>query len=226
MPIAIQAKKGFITLGICASVSLAGYGLCYLIRMPAVTIDRLVPSTLTTNASGPAFGLFLTVFILLYAFAFFPVTVQFTIREIKTAPWAIITAGSCLLVSLILEIVNNLPALAVAVYPVKMASISPEVLIHFKQVETLHYLALDVAGFSLAYAAIFVYAFVYRKSNKLLAVTILVSLATLLASIITLWFAPRAALLLLVISVFAYVPVPVWMAKKAVARPATIGLIS
>ncbi len=76
-------------------------------------------------------------------------------------------------ISLLLEISNNLPALA---------QIPPEVHLYLRQQEMLRYLAFDVSRFSQAYAAIFVYALVYFRPHRWLAYTIFASLG--------LWFAP------------------------------------
>jgi len=83
-------------------------------------------------------------------------------------------------------------------------------------VETIKYLAFDVVGFAFAYLAFFIYALVFFKSDKVMSYTIIGSIVTFIANIPFLWFAPNGAVVLMVISVFAFALVPIYLARMAV----------
>jgi hypothetical protein len=203
-------KKGFFNFGILTAISLVGYGLSYLIVMPEVNPDKFVPSELGNAAGSPSwFGPILAVFILLYAFSFMPISVYFTIKQYRVSPQALVFACCLLGISLIIETINNLPILAASIYPGQLASISPDILLYLKQIETVRYLSFDITGFSLAYIAIFIYAIVYFKAHKLLAYLVFGSIVLFLTSFACLWFAPNAAVVMMAISVFAFSAVPV-----------------
>ncbi len=210
-------KKGFLALGALAAVGLLGYGLTYVIMMPQISPDRFVPQTagISPNiASG--FSTTLAAFVLLYAFAFLPVTVMFTVKKYSTNPHALVLAGSLIGLSLVIEIISNLPTLAAWAYPGRMANIPPDVSLYMRQVDTLRFLSYDVAGFTLVYAAFFCYALAYFKTHRALSYTILGSIVAFIANVPFLWIAPSAAIILMAISVFALAAVPIFMARMAV----------
>ncbi len=211
-------RKGYLVLGCLAAIGLAGYGLAYIIVMPAVDPGGFIPQEAGATGGAPAgFGIWLAAFILLYAFAFLPVVVLFTIRQYKTNPYALVPGGCLMCLSLIIEIINNLPLLAAGIQPVRLAEIPVEVALYLRQMETIRYLSFDVAGFSLAYAAIFVYALVYFKTQRLLAYVILGSIALFILNVPCLWFSPNAAVILMALSVLAFAFVPVrlaWLAAE------------
>ncbi|MCL5997294.1 MAG: hypothetical protein M1546_14745 [Chloroflexi bacterium] len=114
-------KKGFLLLGVLATAGLAGYGLTYIIVLPSVSPDAFVPTTLETGAGTPAqFGTLQTVFVLLYAFSFLPVSVMFTVKRYSANPYALVFAGCLISISLFIQILNSLPALAAQIYPGKL----------------------------------------------------------------------------------------------------------
>lgn len=210
-------KKGFLLLGILSSIGLVGYGLSYLFVMPEVNPERFVPSVLETGTTNAVwFGPALAICILLYAFTLLPVSVIFTVKKYQRNLYALVFSCCILGTSLLIEIVNNLPFLAAGIYPGKLVSISPDILLYLKQVETIRYLSFDVAGFTLAYIAIFIYAVVYFKSHKLLAFTVFGSIVLFLASFACLWFAAELAVVMMAVSVFAFAPVPVMLTRIAV----------
>jgi hypothetical protein len=185
--------------------------------MPEVNPGNLVPAALENSSGRPGwFAPVLAACILLYAFTFFPVMVMFTVKKFRKNPYALIMSCSILGISLLLEIVNNLPILATSIYQGQLAGVSSTTLLYLKQIETLHYLAYDVAGFTLAYIAIFIYAIVYFKTQKLLAYSIFTSIAVFLASVPLMKLAPEAAVICLAVSVFTFSPVPVFLARQAV----------
>lgn len=79
-----------------------------------------------------------------------------------------------------------------------------------------NYLFLDVVGFSLIYAAILIYAVVYFGTHRRLSYTIVSSIALFIANVPCLWFAPKAAIILMVLSILALAPVPIFLARKAI----------
>ena len=210
-------KKGFLVLGILAAVGLLGYGLSYVIVMPHISPDGFVPQTVgTSSRTASGFSTLLAACVLLYAFAFLPVTTLFTIKKYSTHPYAMVLAGCLISTSSVIEIINNLPIIAAWVYPGKLASISPDVLLYMRQMETLRFLAYDVAGFSLAYAAFFCYALVYFRTRRALSYAILGSIVAFIANVPFLWVAPNVAIILMAISIFAFASVPIFLARMAV----------
>ncbi len=209
-------QKGFLALGVLAAVGLVGYGLAYIIVMPKVSPGGFVPTTLGTSASASSgFGTILAVFVLVYAFALLPVNIMFTIKNYRTSPCALVFACCLTSLSLVIEILNNLPLIAVGIYPGQLTSISSDVLLYLRQVETIRWLSYDVTGFTLAYVAIFVYALVYFRSQRRLSYTILGSIALFVANVPCLWFAPNAAVILMALSIFAFALVPIYLARMA-----------
>jgi hypothetical protein len=210
-------KKSILVLGIISSIGIIGYGLSYIIKMPAVSPDGFVPKTLGNNSSTTfGFGNILALFILMYAFAFFPVNIMFTIKKYRTNPYALIIASSLITISLIVEIINNLPLFAAGLFLGKLESVSPDIQLYLRQMETIKYLAFDVVGFALAYLAFLIYAIVFFKSDKVLSYTIIGSVFMFIVNIPFLWFAPIVAVILMVISIFAFALVPIYLARMAI----------
>ena len=209
-------RKGYLVLGGLTAIALVGYGLSYVIAMPQVSPGGFVPTTSSNAGSGLLFGAVQGICILLYAFAFLPVNVMFTIKRHRDNPYALVFAACLLGVSLLLELVNNLPLVMARVYPVTLQNIPPDVALYLRQVETIRYLSYDVTGFTLAYAAILVYALVYFQSHRLLAYTSIASIILFVANVPCLWFAPNLAVILMSISVFAFAPVPILLARMAI----------
>jgi len=209
-------RKGFLALGVLAAVGLVGYGLACIIVMPQVSPGAFVPTTLDTRAGTPPhFGTVQAAFVLLYAFAFLPVSVLFTVKRYRRNPYALVLAGSLIGASFLIEIFNNLPLVALGIYPGKLAYVSTDILLYLRQVETIKYLSYDVAGFTLAYVAVFVYALVYSTSHRLLSSTMIGSIVLFIANVPCLWFAPSLAVILMSMSIFALAPVPIFLARMA-----------
>jgi hypothetical protein len=185
--------------------------------MPQINPDSFVPTTLKNRDTiSLSFGTILAVFILVYAFALLPVAIMFTIKKYSVSPYALVLACSLIGISLIIEIVNNLPLIVTESYPVQVEHISTEMLLYLRQIETLRYLAFDVAGFTLAYVAIFVYALVYFKTHRLFSYMILSSIILFIVNIPFLWIAPNMAIILMSLSIFAFATVPIFLARQAV----------
>ena len=193
-------KKGFVVLGVLSAAGLLGYAFSYIIAMPKVSPDGFVPKTLESSTETPfEFGAILAIFVLLYAFAFLPVNIMFTVKKHSTSPYALVFACCLISVSSLIEIINNLPVLAVSIYPGELESVPSNILIHLQQVETIRYLVYDVVGFSLIYMAIFVYAVVYFQTHRWLSYMIIGSIALFIANVSCLWFASKAAVILMVL---------------------------
>ncbi len=210
-------KKGLLALGVLASVGLLGYGLAYIIVMPKISPGGFVPQTVERSSSiASGFSTLLAALVLLYAFAFLPVTVMFTIKKYSANPYALVIACCLIGVSLIIEIINNLPIIAAWLYPGKMEYISLDVQLYLRQVETLRFLSYDVAGFTLAYVAFLCYAVAFFKTHRLMSYTILGSIVAFIANVPFLWVAPNVAIILMVISIFAFASVPIFLARMAI----------
>jgi hypothetical protein len=210
-------RKVFYLLGLFTAVGLIGYGISYLVVMPKVSPGGFVPTTPGNSAGIPSvFAIVQSAFILLYAFSFFPVSVMFALKKHYLNPHAVILAESLLGISLIMEIINNLPVIAAGMYRGSLAGISPDVMLYLRQMETLKYLSYDVAGFTLAYAAFFIYAITYFKSWKVFSYTVFGSILLFIANIPFLWLAPKVAIVLMVLSIFLFAAVTVFLAGIAV----------
>ena len=206
-----------MALGILAGAGLFGYGLSYIVAMPQVSPDGFVPKTLEkTSGTAFGFGAILAIFVLLYAFAFVPVNVMFTLKRYHTNPYALVLACCLISISALLEIINNFPVVAKGIYPGEFEPISTETLIYLRQIETIQYLAYDVIGFVLIYVAFFIYAVVYFKSHRWLSYTIIGSIILFIANVPCLWLAPNGAIILMALSIFALIPIPVFLARKAI----------
>lgn len=210
-------KIGYILLGILSAIGLIGYGLSYIVVMPKVSPDAFVPKALNANTSIPSwFGIIQPMFVLLYSFALLPVIIMFTIKKIKFNPYALVLACCLMVVSLIIEIFNSLPIISLLTYPVKLTEVSPDVRLYISQIESIKFLSFDVAGFSIAYAAIFIYAIVYFRENKLLSYSVFLSILLFILNVPFVWFAPSLAVILMAFSVLAFAMVPIILAKMAI----------
>lgn len=207
-------KTIFIILGIISFIGISGYGFSYIIKMPEISPNGFVPKDLDTNSiSNFGFGNVLAVFILLYAFSFFPVIVMFTTTNYKTNPFAMIIAFSLIGISLILEIINNLPLISSAFLHVDIDNISKDTLLYLRQLETIKYLSFDVAGFTMAYIGFFIYAFIFYKKNHLLSYIIIASIVLFILNVPFLWIAPKVSIILMVLSILAFALVPVFLVR-------------
>jgi hypothetical protein len=210
-------KTIYLILGILTAVGLVGYGLTYLVWMPKVDPAGFSPQSLgTSSGSASARVIAQSIFILIYAFSFLPVTVMFTVKNYQKNPYGLVLAGCLAVLSFIIEIINNLPAVASAIHPGRLSAISPEVMLYLHQADSLRYLSYDVPGFSLAYAAIFIYAIIYWPTHRRISYIILGSILLFLANVPFLWVAPNAAVILMVFSIFAFAPVPLFLAREAI----------
>jgi hypothetical protein len=208
-------RTSILILGILAGMCLCGYALVNLIRMPAVSPDAFVPKAGAQPTSSSAFGMFQLIFVLGFAFAFLPVSVMFTIKKYGANPYGMVIGCSLLCLALGIEIVNNLPFLGPYFYPEPLTSISADVQLYLNQTAAIRYLSFDVAGFSILYVALLVYAIVYWKTKRVLGYLIIASVITFSASTPFLWLNGTVAVALMALSVFCIAPIPIFFGKMA-----------
>ena len=197
-----------------AALGLVGYAAMNLIAMPAVSPGAFVPKTLARTGS-PTFAVLQVVSVLGFAFAFMPVGVMLTIRKYAASPQPVVLAGVLLCLALMLEIDNNLPVLGALLYPERLAAVPPDVALYLRQASSIRYLSFDVAGFTILYAALLVYAAVFWRTNRLLGELVGASVLSFVASIPFLWVSGVAAVALLAVAVLAVAPVPVILGRIA-----------
>ena len=196
------SRKAVVALAVFTAVGLAGYAVSYLVVLPDVGSAGFMPTSLGELDGTPsAFATVLAGFALLYAFAFLPVAAMVTVRRYQTAPVASVFAVCLAGVSSIIEIVNNLPVLAARMYGGELAAISDDVLLRLIQVDAIRYLALDVAGFTLAYLAFVFYALAAWRTTRWPAYATGVSIGLFVINVPCLWFSPKAAVVLMAISI-------------------------
>jgi hypothetical protein len=211
-------NTGLLILGVLTALSLAVYALANIVAMPAVSPDGFVPQSASASSGGHSLwlGTAVIISVLVYAFAFLPVTVMFTIRKYAVNPVAIVVAGSMLCLSFIIEILNSLPLLAARFYPVKLAVVAPEIALRLQQSDALKFLAFDVAGFTLVYAGFILYAIVFYRTQKFFAWTVIASVILFIINVPFLWVAPVFAVIFMALSILCCAAVPIIMARLAI----------
>lgn len=208
-------QRATLILGVIAGLCLLGYASINLVRMPAVSPDAFVPRELAQAGKSP-FGLLQLIFILGFSLSFLPVTVMFTIKRYGENPYGMVFGCSMLCFALIIEVFNNLPFLGNYVYPEPLAQIPHDVLLYLNQVSAIRYLSFDVAGFTILYAALFVYAVIFWDSRRIMGCLILASIVIFSASAPFLWVSGNMAVLLMAVSIYCLVPIPVYFGRMAV----------
>jgi hypothetical protein len=204
-----------LILGILAGLCLLGYASNNLLRMPAASPDAFVPKELI-QAGRSSFSLLQFVFILGFSFSFLPVTIMFTIKRYADNPHGMIFGCSLLCFALILEIINNLPFLGNYVYPEPLAQIPPDVLLYLNQVSAIRYLSFDVAGFTILYVSLLIFAVIYWNSKRMMGWLIIASIVIFSASAPFLWISGSAAVILMAVSIYCLVPIPIYFGRMAI----------
>jgi hypothetical protein len=208
-------RSSILVLGILAGLCLLGYASNNLIRMPAANPDAFVPRELV-QAGRSSFSLLQFIFILGFSFSFLPVTIMVTIKRYGDNPHGMVFGCSLLCFALILEIINNLPFLGNYVYPEPLAQIPPDVLLYLNQVSAIRYLAFDVAGFTILYVALFIYVIIYWNSKRIMGWLIIASIVIFTASAPFLWISGTGAVVLMAVSIYCLVPIPIYFGRMAV----------
>jgi len=204
-----------LILGILAGLCLFGYASVNLIRMPAVSPDAFVPKDMASSGKS-LFGLLQLIFILGFSFSFLPVTIMFTIKRYGDNPAGIIIGCSLLCFALVIEVINNLSFLGNYVYPEPLVEVPSDVLLYLNQMSAIRYLSFDVAGFTVLYVSLLVYALVYWNSKRTMGYLIVASIVTFSASAPFLWISGGMAVVLMAVSIYCLVPVPIYFGRMAV----------
>jgi hypothetical protein len=211
-------RKIFAGAAFLAALGMAGYAACYLLVVPSFSPGSgLVPDKVATGTNW--FGVAQGVCLLVYAFAFLPVALMFSIRQFNENPYAVIVAVSLVVMSLVLEIVSNLPALAVMLYSGKFANASSDTVLYFRQLDAIKYLAFEIAGFTCAYAALLSFSLIVRKSRPILFRLVLESLVVFVVGAGFLPLSPAVSLVLIAGAVLALAPLPVLLGRIAADMP-------
>lgn len=226
-----RSRRLFVALfwicGMVVFASVALYGAGSLLQGSQVNPEGFIPKSL---AGVPKPGSWLTrlspLFVLLYAFAFLPVVVSFTIAKFKVNPLAMILAACLLGVSLLLEIINALPMVCLSLVHLRASNIPPDLLLYLLQTDAVRFLAFDVAGFSLAYAGLFVYALVFRKTHRVLSGLIIASILLFVVNVPFLWVSPVLAVILMAASIFAFSLLPLLLVRMTLEEKSFRGPVS
>lgn len=208
-------QKATLILGVLAGICLLGYALVNLIRMPAVSPDAFVPKDFADSGKS-LFGLFQLIFVLGFSFSFLPVTIMFTVKRYSTNPYGMILGCSLLCFALVIEVVNNLPFIGNYAYPEPLTQIPPDMLLYLNQLSAIRYLCFDVAGFTILYVSLFIYAVIYWNFIRIMGYLIVASIITFSASVPFLWIGGNIAVALMAVSIFCLVPIPMYFGRLAV----------
>lgn len=204
----------FLALTTCASLIL--YGLAAVTQAPPTGPDGFIPDSLQSAPQATSrLAQFSPVLVVIYALSFLPVVVLFTIATFRTQPVGVIV-GSCLVViSLLIEVVNALPLSGLMFAPPRTAGLDPNVVLFLMQTDAVRFLALDVAGFSLAYAGLVVFAVAFVHTHPWLTRTIVASTLLFAANVPFLWIQPGVAVILMVASILVFAAIPLLIARIA-----------
>lgn len=214
-PNTIFFQRATLILGVFAGLCLLGYASINLIRMPAVSPDAFVPKELA-QTSRSSFGLLQFMFILGFSLSFLPVTIMFTIKRYGDNPYGMVFGCSMLCFALIIEVFNNLPFLGNYFYPEPLAQIPSDVLLYLNQVSAIRYLSFDVAGFTILYMALSIYAVIYWNSRRIMGYFVIASILIFSASAPFIWISGNLAVVLMAVSIYCLVPIPIYFGKMAV----------
>jgi len=210
------SRPGVLTLGALAGLGLLVCGLGYVITLPRITPGMLVTGSFAGVATSRLFALTQTCSILTYACALLPLTVMFSVRQFRAHPFGIVFAGCAMAVALLIEILNNLPGLAMQLLPAPVVAPPAEFAPYVRQMEWTRYASQDVAAFTMIFVAGLVYAAIYRRRRPLLAYAFLGSVAAFLLHVPFLWISPAVAVFLMGLSICLPAATPVILARLTV----------
>lgn len=195
------ARTPLLLLGGLSTLGIFGCGLSYLIALPPVTPAMLLSGSFESLPVGRGFGALQSASILLYAFALLPISMALSVRHYRLNPIGMIVAGCITALSVVMEILNNLPVLTAQLYPAPLASPPPELVAYLRQAAWIRYLSLDVAGFTLAFGAVLLYGALFRRHRRLLAWVAVGSVAVFFLHLPFLWISPTVAVALMGLSI-------------------------
>lgn len=199
-----------------AALSAAGlllYGMPSLLAPPAVTPEMLVSGDFSGIEVSRLWGAVQTGGALLYASALLPLVVLYAFAEIRLRPVTTAVISSALAVALVIEITSYLPTLALQLHPVPPPP--PEIARALGPANWIRFVALDIAGFSIAYVAGGAIAWLYRRRSPKLAWTFLAGIAVFLLHLPLLPVAPRLAGAVMSASICLCVSLPLLLAALA-----------
>lgn len=208
------------TLGAMSSIALLAYGLVYMLAMPGVTVQTLVSGSFGSLSIGRAAIVVQTCAAALYAFSSLPLCVLFSVRQYRFSPAGIVLGACASCLGLTMQILNMVPGMARYVYPGKPIAPPAEMAAWVSQSEWIHFVSLDVAAFTLIYVAGLIYAAIYWRSRRILAYTLVASPIVFLLHLPVLWVAPRAAVMLMGLSVCIMAIAPLIYAPMALESQA------
>jgi hypothetical protein len=205
---------------VCASLSslgILGCGVSYLVALPPVTPAMLVAGSFESLAVGRGFGIVQSGTVLLYALALLPVVVALAIRQYRVHPFGIVLGGCIWVLSLVIEVFNTLPTLALRLYPAPLIAPPAAMLPYLRQTQWIRFLAFDVAGFTMGFVAALVFAVVFRRREPRLAWLAVGSVAVFLIHLPFLWISPVVAVALMGASICIAAATPLLYARLASA---------
>jgi len=210
------AKWVVYAFGICASAGLLAYGLVYIFAMPAVTPEMLISGSFGTLHIGPAAIAIQMWAVVIYAFASLPLNVMFTIRQYRASPVGMVMAACLTCLALTMQITNGLPGLAMYLYPAKLIPPPADMPAYLAQANWIRFASLDVAAFTMLFVAGLIYAAVFWRTHRVLALVLVGSVVVFLLHLPVLWIAPRMAVAMMGLSVCIPACAPLIYSKMAV----------
>ena len=194
-----------------SAAGLLAYALPTLLAPPAVTPEMLVSGDFSGIEVSRLWGAVQTGGALLYASALLPLVMLYAFAEMRLRPVATAVIASALAVALVIEITSYLPTLALQLHPVPPPP--PEIARALGPTNWIRFVALDIAGFSIAYVA--GGAWLYRRHAPRLAWTFLAGIAVFLLHLPLLPVAPRLAGAVMGASICLCVSLPLLLATLA-----------
>ncbi len=202
-----------VWLAALSAAGLLAYGLPTLLAPPAVTPEMLVSGDFRGIEVSRLWGAIQSGGALLYASALLPLVVLYAVAEIRIRPVVTAVIASALAVALVIEIFSYLPTLALQLHPVPPPP--PEIARALGPTNWIRFVALDIAGFSIAYVAGGTITWLYRRHSPRLAWAFLSGIAVFLLHLPVLAVAPRAAGALMGASICLCVSLPLLLATLA-----------
>ncbi len=189
------------------------YGVPTLLAPPAVTPEMLVSGDFSSIKVSRLWGAVQTGGALLYASALLPLVVLYAVAELRSRPIATAVIASALGVSTVIEIFSYLPTLALQLHPVPPPP--PEIARALGPTNWIRFVALDIAGFSIAYVAGGAIAWLYRRRVPLFSWLFLAGIAIFCLHLPVLPVAPRVAGALMGASICLCASLPLLLAALA-----------
>lgn len=216
-------RLAFLGAGLLAALGVAGYAVGFLFAISSFNPSiSFVPDQVGTGTNWPALAQSLC--LVVFAVPLTPVAVLFSMRRLASHPYAAVIALSLVVLTLVFEVGENVPSIAVQLYPGTLASVPSTTTLYSTQVESIRLLVAQIAGLVSALVAVLVYGLVARDERPIIFRLVIASLAVFAISAGLLPLSPAASLLLVAGAILALAPVPVLIAWLAVETMATDSL--